>query len=240
MFAARWPNWLKAPARSRRGGSSRRRTRRTPTAEWLEDRQLLAVTLVTDHGGSILQSVQVETVFWNWNAPALQAMAAQLDTFVADITQSAVLERSGPVRRRHVWQLVGRVRHRGGAPQTTIGYGGLAVTTNADVEATLTANVGQTDANGNTLPVPDPASTLYLVFMPPGDAFNFTDATATFPVAASYSGGPWGTFGGQHAWHNGAGARTPATPTRSSHSPVPSGEDTPTSSVPMRPRSSVS
>lgn len=88
MFAARWPNWLKAPARSRRGGSSRRRTRRTPTAEWLEDRQLLAVTLVTDHGGSILQSVQVETVFWNWNAPALQAMAAQLDTFVADITQS--------------------------------------------------------------------------------------------------------------------------------------------------------
>ncbi len=212
MFATRWRNWLKAPTRSRRGGgsSSRRRIRRIPTAEGLEDRQLLAVTLVTNHGGSILQSVQVETVFWNWNTPALQAMATQLDTFVADITQSAYwndLSQYGGVTYGS-WS--GEYDIAGAPPQTTLGYGGLAVTTNADVETTLTANLGQTDANGNTLPVPNPASTLYLVFMPPGDAFNFTDATATFPVAASYSGGGWSTFGGQHAWHNGAGGADPS------------------------------
>ena len=92
MFGARWRQWLKGPnrSRSRRGGwtRARRSTRLILTAEPLEDRQLLAVPLVTDHGGSILQNVQVETVYWNWNTAALQNMAKQLNTFVGDITDS--------------------------------------------------------------------------------------------------------------------------------------------------------
>ena len=80
----------------------------TLIADALEERMLLAVPLVTDHGGSILQNVQVETVYWNWNTPALMTMANQLNTLRGRRDRQPVLERSGPVRRRF-WELVGRV-----------------------------------------------------------------------------------------------------------------------------------
>jgi hypothetical protein len=208
MFRARLSHWLKDRNQTRRAvrASARRGRNRTLAAEALEDRQLLAVALVTDHGGSILKNVEVETVYWNWNTPALKAMASQLNTFVADLTGSAYWSDLAQYGVGYgSWS--GEFDIGGAPPQTTLGLGGLGVTTNADVEATLSANLGQTNGAGQTLPVPNPASTLYLVFMPPGDPFNFTDGTGAYTVAASYNVAgsnvppPWMVFGGQHAWN---------------------------------------
>ena len=217
MSAALWRNWLKIQNRSRFRGRSRRagweRARRATrfaiTAETLEERQLLAVPLVTDHGGSILQNIQVETVYWNWNTPALMAMEKQLNTFAGDITASQYW--SGLAQYNvdfGSWS--GQYNIAGAPPQVTPGFGSVVgnpflVTTNADVEATLIANLGKKDANGDVLPMPNPASTLYLVFLPPGDPFNYTDGTATYFAAASYSvpntPAPWTVLLGQHAWN---------------------------------------
>ncbi len=207
MFAALWRHWLKDPNRSRSrragGARARRRTRWTPTALALEERVLLSVPLVTDHGGSILQNVQVETVYWNWNTPALMAMANQLNTFVADVTDSQYW--SGLAQYGvGVGSWSGEFDIAGAPPLSPGGAGGIGVTTNHDVEAKLVGSLGQMDANGNVLPRPN-ANTLYLVFMPPGDPFNFTDGTGTFFVAASYKSpvnpSAWMVFGGQHAWN---------------------------------------
>ena len=205
-----WPSRIEHShenrTRSRRPGRERARprTRFTITAEPLEERRLLAVPLVTDHGGSVLKSVEVETVFWNWNNAALQLTATQINTFVGDVTNSTYWS---DLAQYNVdsgsWN--GEFDVAGAPPRTTNGYGGLKVTTNADVENMLIANFGKADANNNTLPNPNPQSTLYLVFMPPGDPFNYTDGTGNFFVAASYSvpgeRAPWTVFGGQHAWN---------------------------------------
>ncbi len=205
MFAARLSRWLKVPKKLGRAprAAARRVRERIPGAELLEDRRLLAVPLVTDHGGSILASPQIETVYWDWDTAPLQAMATQLNTFVADVTQSSYWS---DLLQYGVgyggWS--GEFDIAGAPPQTTLGLGGLGVTTNADVEAELSANLGVTNGNGQTLPVPN-ANTLYLVYLPPGDPFNFTDGSGAFTVAASYPspGNPstWTVFGGQHAWN---------------------------------------
>jgi hypothetical protein len=210
MILAHWSSWSKTSNRvldrSNRASADRARLKSKfkITAEQLEVRQLLAVPLVTDHGGSVLKNIQVETVYWNWNTPALMAMANQLNTFAGDVTGSNYWS---DLAQYNVdfgsWS--GEFNIAGAPPANTNGYGGLKVTTNADVEATLVANLGKADGNGNILPKPDSASTLYLVYLPPGDPFNFTDGTGVFPVAASYSvpGTPpdWTVFGGQHAWN---------------------------------------
>jgi len=241
MLGTHWRHWLKDANRSRsqrgRGTRPRRRATLTLIADALEERVLLAVPLVTDHGGSILQNVQVETVYWNWNTPALMAMANQLNTFAADVTNSQYW--SGLAQYGvgfGSWS--GEFDIAGAPPRLTLGAGGLAVTTNADVEAKLVASLGQMDANGNVLPVPN-ANTLYLVFMPPGDPFNFADSTNTFFIAASYNSPgtptPWKVFGGQHAWNVANSFAYAVIPF-----PGPSEEATPTSSAPTRPRCSVS
>ncbi len=177
---------------------------RTLLADALEERQLLTVPLVTDHGGSVLQNIQVETVYWNWNTPALKTMATQLNTFVGDVTNSAYWSDLAQYNvNSGSW--AGEYDIAGAPPLSKLGLGNIQVTTNADVEAALVANLGKKDANGNVLPKPDPKSTLYLVFLPPGDPFNYTDGTGTFTVAASYSvprtKPAWTVFGGQHAWN---------------------------------------
>jgi len=176
----------------------------TLTAEVLEDRQLLALQLATDHGGSILQNVQVETVYWNWNTAALQNMANQLNTFVANVTDSQYWSDLAQYNANYgSWS--GEFDIAGVPPMLTNGFGGLKVTNNFDVETTLAGDLGKADAKGNILPNPDPASTLYLVFMPHGDPFNFTEGTETAFVAASYNSPgnptPWMVFGGQNAWN---------------------------------------
>ena len=202
MFAAGWRHLLKDPKRSRSrrwgGARSRHRTKLIPTADALEDRQLLAVPLVTDHGGSILQNIQVETVYWNWNTPALKAMANQLNTFVGDVTNSPYW--SGLAQYNvgsGSW--AGEFDIAGAPPLTPNGFGGIPATTNANVEATLVASLGK------GLPMPNPQSTLYLVYLPPGDPFNYTDGTGAFYAAASYPkpGNPsaWTVLLGQHAWN---------------------------------------
>jgi hypothetical protein len=130
----------------------------------LEDRQLLAVPLVTDHGGSILKNVEVETVYWNWNTPDLIAMSGQLNTFVADVTNSQYW--SGLAQYGvGSGSLSGEFDIAGAPSLATKGFGGIGVTTNADVEASLVANLGKADANGNILPIPNPASMLYIMFI---------------------------------------------------------------------------
>ncbi len=137
------------------------------------------------------------------------AMEPKLNTFVGDITASQYW--SGLAQYGvgfGSWS--GQYNIAGAPPQLTPGFGSVVgnpflVTTNLNVEATLVANLGKADANGNVLPKPDPASTLYLVFLPPGDPFNFTDAMATYFAAASYSvpgtPAPWTVLSGQHAWN---------------------------------------
>ena len=86
-------------------------------------------------------------------------------------------------------------------PGVTAPPGG--VTTDVDVQAMLTANVAAAN-----IPAPN-ANTLYLVFLPPGDPYNFTNSTGTITAAASYSGAGVPQL---LAWHTSSARRPAPTP----------------------------
>lgn len=151
-------------------------------------------------------------------------MASQLDNFVGDITDSTYWSGLAQYGGVGPGSFTGEFDIDGAPPQNVVGLGGLKVTTNANVEAELSANLGQTNTLGQTLPNPN-ANTLYVVYMPPGDPFNFTDGTGVKTVAASYSipGGsvPWTVLG-----ISTPGTSPTATPTRSCRSRARSAEGT--------------
>ncbi len=201
MFAARWNHWLNDRHRTRRAARAavRRRRKRTFGGEALEDRQLLAVPLVTDHGGVILQNIQVETIYWGWAGPEA-AMEPQLNNFVADLVAPTSSYWSGLAQYdvdSGSW--VGSFDVPGAPPLGPANPGVTAppggVTTDVDVQAMLTANVGATN-----IPAPN-ANTLYLVFLPPGDPYNFTNSTGTITAAAaSYKGAGVPQLLAWHTW----------------------------------------
>ena len=107
MFGARW--WHLRPIPTVPTTEPRRRrlclgsTAAQPATNHraLEDRQLLAVPVMTPHGGPILTNVQVVTVYWGWNAAAavpgmrggvtFGGLATTLDNFYSDITGSGYM-----------------------------------------------------------------------------------------------------------------------------------------------------
>ena len=84
-----WRQWFKGSNRSVRRGRTLTRAscQFRPSGEGLEDRQLLAI-VVTPHGGPVIQSVQVVTIYWGWNFANAQFtnLANNLDGYFGYLT----------------------------------------------------------------------------------------------------------------------------------------------------------
>jgi hypothetical protein len=121
--------------------------------------------VLTNHGGTVLQSVQVVPIFWGteWTTGTTAAIPAEIDSFFDFILTSSVIDLLGeyslPGKPIQHGSRLGSFTITNSEPGTTSGSGRLV--TDAQIQTALQGWI-----NNHTLPAVT-ANTLYFVYLPP-------------------------------------------------------------------------
>jgi hypothetical protein len=121
--------------------------------------------VLTNHGGTVLTSVQVVTIYWGteWSTGTNAALPAQVDGFFDFILSSSVIDLLGeyslPGKNIGHGSRIGSVKITNSEPGTTTASGRLV--TDAQIQTALQGWI-----NAKTVPAVT-ANTLYFVYLPP-------------------------------------------------------------------------